>query len=1180
MSSCSVTTIRKNGNLVEAQDDCKINDLLMDAEVAVDVGGGPSSSPSPHTLPLNHKKVEELNIIASCSSVVRSTKRLLVEEKGNQETEKEQYDSNNVDVGEAHIQVPKSEAEGKDGVQNKSDRKRGRESNSGNTVTDFRTYEKKNKPRQKLCVSTKEVRAMTMGAVKSSDYDNKSPEEREEVMVDAETALAAYQEGNGTNKVINNKEDKRENERSKRKTRNADINYAIFNYDDDVEEDVRTKKHQLSSSKKQKMSEEKQDYTSQKKHQRLVAKKEKMDEDKRKQKKQQLLGTKKEHMSEEEEDKRLQKASSSSRKDDPKPDLYAKNRGVDEHGNQVKMESNMCHQCQRNDKGRVVRCQKCTTKRYCVPCMTRWYPNMTEKMFAECCPVCLDNCNCKRCLRDVHPKVKEKIDYKPNDDQKVRYSVYILHVLFPFLKRLNEQFIKEKTIESKIQGCSLLEVHLKQVKCHTDERMYCDCCKTSIFDLHRSCPSCHYDICLQCCWELRDGNIPGNKEEIAIEFNDPGHDYLHGGEARPVEPKRNMETRNKAHYVEDSAPKEKQTHEWKSFDDGRIPCPPESMGGCGHGILELMHIKPLDMVSDLLTDSQKLLETHKLEDDMRDMSEKRCSCSDGGDQQLLKAASRENSNDNYLYCPRAIDIKPGDLKHFQWHWSKGEPVIVSNVLETTLGLSWEPMVMWRAFRQMKHTKHNKLLDVSALNCLDWCEVDVNVHQFFIGYLEGKYDKEGWPQILKLKDWPPSNLFEERLPRHGLEFITSLPFKEYTHPRDGYLNLAVKLPEKSLKPDMGPKTYIAYGVHQELGRGDSVTKLHCDMSDAVNVLTHTATVTPKPEHLKEIDELKQRHKAQDDRELFGQQVVERNVCDINVEETSDRVNTKHKRKSGHETDSSLVTTTGGQSDEYALKEKSCEEAESDIDMKDKQKRKASMKDVNGKNGDKGSKGKGRKKTIISDSEEYSSNEEPDGNKQNKMKCRKQDKSSDREKFDRPCSEEVNKIEEKEAIEEADNEDDISGSCVDGGALWDIFRREDTPKLEEYLKKHFKEFRHVFCRPVEQVIHPIHDQTFYLTMEHKRKLKEEFGIEPWTFVQKLGDAVFIPAGCAHQVRNLKSCIKVALDFVSPENVGECIRLTDDFRVLPQNHRAKEDKLEVKKMALFAVEAAVKDLLKSDS
>ncbi|CAI0467729.1 unnamed protein product [Linum tenue] len=58
-------------------------------------------------------------------------------------------------------------------------------------------------------------------------------------------------------------------------------------------------------------------------------------------------------------------------------------------------------------------------------------------------------------------------------------------------------------------------------------------------------------------------------------------------------------------------------------------------------------------------------------------------------------------------------------------------------------------------------------------------------------------------------------------------------------------------------------------------------------------------------------------------------------------------------------------------------------------------------------------------------------------------------------------------------------------------------------------------------------------------------------------------------------VKSCTKVAVDFVSPENVSECLRLTEEFRQLPKNHRAREDKLEIKKMMVYAMEEAVRDL-----
>ena len=41
------------------------------------------------------------------------------------------------------------------------------------------------------------------------------------------------------------------------------------------------------------------------------------------------------------------------------------------------------------------------------------------------------------------------------------------------------------------------------------------------------------------------------------------------------------------------------------------------------------------------------------------------------------------------------------------------------------------------------------------------------------------------------------------------------------------------------------------------------------------------------------------------------------------------------------------------------------------------------------------------------------------------------------------------------------------------------------------------------------------------------------------------MFIPGGCPHQVRNLRSCLKVAVDFVSPESVGECLSMARQLR-----------------------------------
>ncbi|KAK9068351.1 hypothetical protein SSX86_012462 [Deinandra increscens subsp. villosa] len=623
-----------------------------------------------------------------------------------------------------------------------------------------------------------------------------------------------------------------------------------------------------------------------------------------------------------------------------------------------KAEPKWCHQC-RHIKDLVVECTKCQSKKYCIACITRWYPGVSEEEFAKACP--------------------DMQGYSCSEPNKIKYSKQIIQKVFPLVRRLNEDQLKEKEIEAKVKGVSISELKLQ------DADIFCDRCGSYFFDLYRSCV-CGYVLCLECCRELRDGQLNG------------------------------------------------MTCGWKAHIDGSIPCPPKDIGGCNDGTLELKHIMCVKWIGNLLEKAQGLHKNNYSYDSPQTSVE-------------------FTAND--LYSLSAKDIQPQHMQRFQFHWSKGEPVIVNDVLSTSSGLSWEPMVLWRAFRDIsKSSNHSQAYEVDAINCLDWSEVKVNLSKFSSGYSADQFKQNGVPLILKLEDWQPSSLSQGEWPRHFVELINRLPFKDYTHPDDGYLNMTVKLPDLSLKPDMGPKMDIAYGVEEELGYGDSVTKLHYEKSDTVNVMTHAKSEVP----------------------------------------TSTKLNKKTvKHKLDHRCEP-LVCEAGPHRNE------------------------------------------GQQYVVYP---------------------------------------------------------------MEGCALWDIFQRQDVAKLEEYLRNHSAEFRHMGCLPVEQVFHPIHDRTFYLNTEHKRKLKQEFGIEPWTFKQKLGDAVFIPAGCPYQVRNLKvrihihiykfvrhslfankiaflqSNTKVELNFISPESLSECIRLQKELRILPNNHRAKQQKLNIGKIMIYALDHAVAEL-----
>lgn len=213
-----------------------------------------------------------------------------------------------------------------------------------------------------------------------------------------------------------------------------------------------------------------------------------------------------------------------------------------------------------------------------------------------------------------------------------------------------------------------------------------------------------------------------------MEYVDKGFEYLHGKYSSAQYP----EEREDLNVTESTSSENavKSIREWKANPDGSIPCPPKYLGGCGSGILELRSTFSDDRVADLVKNAEVLVQTYNIVDTPT-VSEQTCSCftSEGminfNNDTLKKAASRDNAYDNYLYCANALDLKNKDLKHFQYHWIKGEPVIVRNVLETTSGLSWEPMVMWRAFRQIINTRDSKL-DVTAIDCLPWAEVSFSM----------------------------------------------------------------------------------------------------------------------------------------------------------------------------------------------------------------------------------------------------------------------------------------------------------------------------------------------------------------------------------------------------------------------------------------------------------------------
>ncbi|XP_043368646.1 lysine-specific demethylase 3A isoform X2 [Dermochelys coriacea] len=186
--------------------------------------------------------------------------------------------------------------------------------------------------------------------------------------------------------------------------------------------------------------------------------------------------------------------------------------------------------------------------------------------------------------------------------------------------------------------------------------------------------------------------------------------------------------------------------------------------------------------------------------------------------------------DNRLLCLQDPN-NASNWNVFRECWKQGQPVMVSGVHHKLNAELWKPESFRKEFGQQ---------EVDLVNCrTNEIITGATVGDFWDGFedIPSRLKTEGRePMVLKLKDWPPGEDFRDMMPSRFDDLMNNIPLPEYTR-RDGKLNLASRLPNYFVRPDLGPKMYNAYGLITPEDRKYGTTNLHLDVSDAANVMVY-------------------------------------------------------------------------------------------------------------------------------------------------------------------------------------------------------------------------------------------------------------------------------------------------------------------------------------------------------
>jgi [histone H3]-dimethyl-L-lysine9 demethylase len=245
-----------------------------------------------------------------------------------------------------------------------------------------------------------------------------------------------------------------------------------------------------------------------------------------------------------------------------------------------------------------------------------------------------------------------------------------------------------------------------------------------VFDYHRHCPRCLYDLCLDCCRDIRHSRANVARGEcIEGRIEDRSKDSF-SKRARLELSAESLHDKSFSRPIDlNHIDVRSLFPTWKVSNDGSITCGPHEAGGCGSSKMVLRRIFKINWIAKLVKCSEEMVNSckvHDLEDGCGDDNTLELT----GQQDLAhsKCSNIDGIDGNRLYSPLLEDLKYVGISHFRQHWVKREPIIIRNAFEPSLSSSWDPLSIWRGIQEIMDEKIDEDVKVKAVDFSNQSEV--------------------------------------------------------------------------------------------------------------------------------------------------------------------------------------------------------------------------------------------------------------------------------------------------------------------------------------------------------------------------------------------------------------------------------------------------------------------------